>query len=171
MDQSMSSNLRDFTFINGTTVKVDRVSALLGAQVDQAVRAKHAAPSVPMNKVERPDGSFEDEPNPLNPAYRQQLLEYENKIVEITNRKYIDLVINMAVDTGKTDAEMRQELAQIVDQMRLLDLDFVPEPTVKISYIRYCCATNWAEINRLIEFVRADSIPTEEQITAIERTF
>lgn len=105
------SNFIPFTFKStGVEIQIRPVSPLLAQRAHQSI----PKPIPPMERVENPDGSFRDEPNPNHPSYAEAMKAWREAIEQISRDVYIENGIEMTLseDQKKDVDALRARMAK-----------------------------------------------------------
>lgn len=153
--------LPQFTFPDsGITVGLRRFAPDTQDQIARALMRDNPAPSVPMVEgIERPDGTFEMEPNPADPDYQAALAAYFNQISTEASTKMFELAmrrIEVDVDQGAVD--------RYKEDMAAIGIDLDPDMDDRTIYIRCICISSSYDLTAMLAYLQRRSLPTEAAV-------
>lgn len=128
---------------NGETAGLRRVSQELFYRIYES----NPPPPPPTNRVERPDGTVADVPNPSDPEYQQALARHNGEI----GYKIRDFIVQHALVFELTD-DMKAEVAALRESSREFGVT-LPSNDKVVYYVHIACATI-EESNRIIQAVK-----------------
>lgn len=157
-----------FTFEKGVTVKINKVSPLVGTEIRRAaLKQLPKPPKVPVldsdgKQVIGFDGSPVYELNPADEEYKSKLNEFEEALQEKGGRALIKLGVDVAPDK----AEVERVRAFMKNEFEI-DLD----PDDKYVYVTQCLLSSQDELTKLVAAIQGISVPDEEGVQAAQDTF
>lgn len=134
-----------FTFDNGRTVEIVRVSPLTWRDFERGI----AKPKPPMQTTE-----LGEEPNYAHPDYLIGLAEYQEQLTE----RRTDALIMLGVD-----AEIDQD-ALTKFRGKALRVGMTVDEDDVLAYVKHICITTTDDITHLTNAILGASVPTEEKI-------
>lgn len=144
-----------YTFVNGTTVELERVGPLFALPILQA----HPTPTPPL----APGVGGQLEPNPADPDYERILEEHQQKISLLMNDVLLDMGIaeNTVIDLKAVERVRRIYKKAGID---LSDDD-------RMVYLKYVCVGSEDDLQGVIGAIQAYDQPSEAQIEAATAMF
>lgn len=142
---------------SGATIRVKRISPMTLIAIERA----NPDPKPPLQEVDYGNGSKRREPNPLDPAYQQALLEHQQTKNLLVLQAFIRLGVEVEIDAAR--------LAAYRADMQALGVE-LPADDKYIYVANILCETN-NDLGALRAGIEGRSIPTEQGVSDKLETF
>lgn len=149
----------------GVTVQIRRLGPFTMDEIRKKLAKDRQAPKPPVIPVEIGEMRVKmQEPNPNDPAYRQELAEYDYWLQTSVGEKMMELMINYCIVADITDDEAKEAILDKRAVLALIDPEAAETYGDKEVYIRHYLITSPAELTRLQQFILGQSMPTPEAV-------
>lgn len=159
----------EFTFSTGITARIGKVSPLLIADIERALRRQWAndEPQPPTESVDMGAGPV-DLPNPHDPDYLAAKAEFDQRVDTEVSRRWDEMIIRRAVEIEVDEQALN---AVAADYAAVMGEPLPLTGDRKVDYVRRVAIGSWQDIAELRRIVTQRSIPTREAVQAHAATF
>lgn len=159
--------LPSYTFENGTTVYIRKISQQTQRDIRDAVMRELPEPKAPIEIIQQPDGSIVQETNTHSEEYAQQLVDWRQQINQRVGEKLMKLASNFSV----VDMPNAEEIEVYAQMRHMINVPLDVDLTDKDIWVWHILCSTAEEMAKFTQFVLSISRPTHEEVTRQKATF